>query len=406
MACIASFNIAIDPYRFFNTPDISGINKYRVNFFNLQLYTKPYAVRRKNADAIVLGSSRAGSGIATDHPGWGGLNVYNYSLAGTSPYLIWRSYQHAKANGKLKRVLISLDLYMYNIYNNSEKAAVYKDYEERLSVTPSNNKNYLYPIRWFKDTSEMLFSFNTLLDSWSSLQLQSTTENGKTRMATIFPSGFWITDTPPDMELRGKFRATETQYMTTMWFPEPSRRFALTDDTKSSKLVYLQKILADCYRENIDVTLIFIPFHARLAESMHAVGIWPFFEQWKKNVVLLNEKEAAKAGRQDYPIWDFTGYNSITTEKVPPQGDNRTRMKWHIDATHISKAAGDLLQDKIWGTGKTDVADFGRKIDSSNMDANFADINVARSKYLEMFPEDAREIAKEARKTSSKRIYP
>ncbi|HEY6131964.1 MAG TPA: hypothetical protein VIV27_08090, partial [Halioglobus sp.] len=374
MTCIAGFNIVIDPYRVFNSPDIAGINKFKVSFFLHQLQTKPYAVRRMKADAVVIGSSRAGAGIATDHPGWGNLKVYNYGLGGSSPYLNWRNYQHAKANGNLKKVLITLDLYMFNIYHNPENAQVYRDYEERLSVTPSNQTNYYYPVRWFKDTADMLFLLDTLLDSWSTVQLQPRTESGESLMATIFPSGFWISGIPPKMMQRGLFRAMENQYMTEMWFPPPSRKFALVDNEKKSKLEYLHKILKDCYQENIDVTLVFFPFHARLAESMHAVGIWPFFEKWKKDVVLLNEKEAAKAGQPAYPVWDFTGYNSITTESVPLPGDRHTRMKWHTDSTHISKAAGDLLQDRIWGTTETQgFMDFGRKVNSSNVDAHNAD---------------------------------
>ena len=64
---------------------------------------------------------------------------------------------------------------------------------------------------------------------------------------------------------------------------------------KDSKLGYLQRILEDCYRENTDVTLVFTPFHARLVESLRVVGLWPLFEQWKRDIVLLNEKEAENA---------------------------------------------------------------------------------------------------------------
>ena len=144
MACIAGFSILIDPYRFFDTPEISGVNKRKPHFFYTQLLTKPYAIRRESHDAIILGSSRAGSGFATDHPGWDGFEVYNYALAGTSPYLNWRSYQHAKANGSLKRVLITLDFYMYNIHGEPKVTPAYQEYEERLSVTSSNRRNILF----------------------------------------------------------------------------------------------------------------------------------------------------------------------------------------------------------------------------------------------------------------------
>lgn len=407
IAFIASVNFIIDPYRFFNSTDIAGVNKNRVHFFYHQLQTKPYALRRAAAEAVVLGTSRAGAGIATDHPGWGDLDVYNYGLAGSSSYLNWRNYQHAKASGNLKRVLITLDMYMFNIHHNPETARVYLDYEQRLAVTPSNRENYLYPVRWLKDTADMLLPLDTLLDSLSTVWSQSKVESDQSRMATIFPSGWWISDVPPNMAQRNLFRAMERQYMTEMWFPPPSRAFAFVDEKRKSKFEYLRRILEDAYREDIEVTLVFFPFHARLAESMRAVGLWPFFEKWKKDVVLLNEDEAKRAGQPAYPVWDFTGYNKITTEVVPSPRDRRSRMRWHTDATHVTRLAGDLLQDKIWGVAATtEFSDFGRKVNSSNVDANNAEINAARTKYVKMFPDDVREIVNEARKSDVNRVHP
>ena len=95
---------------------------------------------------------------------------------------------------------------------------------------------------------------------------------------------------PPSMSQRYLFRLIEKQYMTEMWFPLPAKKFALVDQNEESSLIYLERILSDSYRDGIDVTLVFTPFHARLAESLRAVGLWDLFELRKREVILLNEE--------------------------------------------------------------------------------------------------------------------
>ncbi len=400
MGVVACVNAIIDPYRLFNTPDLTGVNKYRSKFFFHQLQSKPYAARHRHADAIILGVSRAGSGFATDHPGWKGYNVYNFAVGGSSAYIHWRNYQHAKANGHIKRVLITLDFFSYNALYHSADLPEWREYDERLTVTSANRRNLRFPERWFKDHTQALLSFETLRDSWQTYQDQAEIEMGKSRRATLTASGFWINDLPPSMSQRFAFRMIEKQYMSEMWFPQPTRKFALVDENNASNLVYLKKILSDCYRAGTDVTMVFNPFHARLAESLRATGLWDLFELWKREVVLLNESEAENQGKPSFPVWDFTGYNSVTTEAVPPASDVQARMRWHIDASHISKAAGDLVQDVIWGTGDG-VVDFGQQVNSGNMEQYIQATRVARKKYAQMFPGDVAEVTKTSRQTAA-----
>lgn len=401
---IAGFNAVIDPYRFFNTPTIRGINEYKIHFLLHQFLAKPYTVEVKKPDGIILGSSRAGSSLVVEHPGWDGFNAYNFAIAGVDPYFLWRGFQHAKANGKLKRVLLTLDFYMFNVYYVPWSPEARQEYDERLSVTSSNRWNYRSALRWFKDMSVSLLSFDTLYDSWKTWRGQPAADDTKTRLNTLYESGFWVAHLGINMQQRQQFHAIEKQYMGGTWFPEPRHKFATSDSSNPSRLEYVQKLLAECYRDGIDVTIVFTPFHARLAEAMHAVGIWTLFEQWKKDVIGLNEQEAVKNGRPAFPVWDFTGYNSITTEVVPRLGDRGAEMQWHIDAMHISKAAGDLMQDKIWGRETTAAPDFGRKVTSSNIDSVIKESSEARTRYVEAFPADVQEITNMATRTRSQRI--
>ena len=399
---VSAFNYIVDPYRFFNSPDRPGINEYRQRFFLGQYVSKPYALAEQAPDSVILGVSRAGSSLATDHPGWKGAHVYNYAMAGSTAYLLWRNYQHVKASGDLKNVLLTLDFYMFNVHKEQRPTDGYvATYEERLAVTPEFKKNRGYPIRLFQDTLTSLISFEMLYESWNTVLAQSKISKGELYKSTLTSSGFWTIDPPPNQTQRWLFRHVEKQYMTITWFPQPDKKFALFREDGSSNLVYLQRILADAYRDGINVKIAFMPFHARLAEAMRAVNLWDDFETWKRDVVQLIEDEAVRAGRSAYPIWDFTGYNTINTEPVLSAKDKTTRMRWHLDFTHVTRATGDLMQNIVLGTDGERYDDFGQKVNSGNIDSYIERTRQDRERYIENHPKDLQEVLEKAKETSS-----
>lgn len=401
-SCIAVFNYIVDPYRFYNSPDLPGINEFRQRFFYGQYISKPYALRERAPEAVILGVSRAGSSLATDHPGWEDTNIYNYAMAGSTAYLLWRNYQHAKASGDLKKVLLMLDFYMFNIYQEKHVATSYiQGYEERLSVTPDYRKNLGYPIRLFKDLLTTLISFEISFESWKTIVAQSRIADKTLYKATLTPTGFWINDPTPEKTQRWMFHHVEKQYMTITWYPLPEKKFSLRREDGTSNMIYLRNILADAHRDGVDLRVGFMPFHARLGEALHAVGLWDDFEQWKTDVVRVVEEEAAKAGKAPFPLWDFTGYNSITTERVPLNEDITTRMKWHLDPTHVSRATGDLIQNIMLETDGARFEDFGQRVTSGNIQSYIERTRADRTRYVEEHPEDVQEVIKRAAKTAS-----
>ncbi|MFK8048155.1 MAG: hypothetical protein AB8B81_06970, partial [Halioglobus sp.] len=323
-------------------------------------------------------------------------------MAGSTAYLLWRNYQHAKASGAPKKILLMLDFYMFNVHMVQRPTSGHiSRYEERLAVTPEFENNRGYPIRFFKDTLTSLISFEMLYESWNTVLAQGKIAREELYKSTLTPSGFWINDPQPRKSQRGVFRQIEKQYMTITWYPNPAKKFAMQREDGSSNLVYLQRIIADAHRSGIEVTLGFMPFHARLAESMRAVDIWDDFELWKKDVVQLIEDEAAKLGEPPYPIWDFTGYNSITTESVPSSKDKTTRMKWHLDPSHVSRATGDLMQNVLLGTGGERYEDFGQRVTSKNIDSYIERSRKDRERYIQQNPKDLKEVLAKSEQTRS-----
>ena len=54
----------------------------------------------------------------------------------------------------------------------------------------------------------------------------------------------------------------------------------------------------------------------------------------KQELVRINQSESDKARKSAYPLLDFSGYNSITTETVPTL-DSYSPMQWY-SSCHIT----------------------------------------------------------------------
>jgi len=96
------------------------------------------------------------------------------------------------------------------------------------------------------------------------------------------------------------------------------------------------------------------------------------FEDWKRKI-------AAIAYENNYILWDFSGYNTITTEPV------KTPMKFYWDSSHVKENVGDYILNRL--LNKSDdqniPKDFGTKINPSNIDQHLAIVKQKRKQYLD-----------------------
>ncbi|NET72339.1 MAG: hypothetical protein F6K62_15805, partial [Sphaerospermopsis sp. SIO1G2] len=89
------------------------------------------------------------------------------------------------------------------------------------------------------------------------------------------------------------------------------------------------------------------------------------FENWKKKLVELT------------PVWDFSGYNSITTEKLQDVMEN------YADSSHYTKPVGDLVLNRILGYQADQVpTDFGVLLTPENIESHLAKIRADREKWV------------------------
>jgi hypothetical protein len=382
---VGAVNVAVDPYAIFGTPLRQGWNQVKPEAGLWPAIHKPFSLWKQNADVLFLGSSRSAVGLNPQHPALNGLRAYNLALNGSNIQQIKAVFDHALLVHKPRRVIIGLDFFAFNQYHAG-----------RTDFDPSLLASGTYADRWLSELKKLGFAlgWQTLMSSMKTIQSQ-----GKVEMPA------WATDAlgqtqPTYMEAliasrggqRKAFLANEQSYVGGMYLPSPRRVYDLALQSDKSPMAELRHIVRASRAHGVELQLFISPVHARQLEVAWGLGLWSTAEEWKRALVRMLEEEARETAKQPFPLWDFSGYNSITTESVPPLEDSTARMKWYWESSHYRSETGDLVLNRIFGVGANPYADFGVMINHANLESYLAHVRTTRQTYVDKEVNDAAEI--------------
>ncbi len=123
---------------------------------------------------------------------------------------------------------------------------------------------------------------------------------------------------------------------------------------------------------DLDLRLFINPVHARLILAVREGGLWPQYEEWKRALVQAVAEEAVASGKPPFQLWDFSGFNSVTSEHIPDRGDFKTIMRGYWESSHYKSETGDLLLSKMLGNseaGNSVPSDFGQLLTPENIES-------------------------------------
>ena len=131
-------------------------------------------------------------------------------------------------------------------------------------------------------------------------------------------------------------------------------------------------MLPRAYAEGTDLRLYMTPLHAAVRKLVGAIGLDQRYEFWLKEIVRINEEEAARAKRPAFALWDFSAPSTIASEPIGrgcranamvfgsvalPPGGRRSRPRPKSPATTSPRHLPD---------------DFGVQLTGKNIDAHLA----------------------------------
>lgn len=343
LCLLAAFNIAVDPYKYMNTPLSEGFNARKTTIFYQLHITKSYAFRRSRTSNLLLGTSRAGRSIDTEHPSLADDNFYNFATPGSLPRLDYLKLQAAIDRGGIEQAIFFIDFFPFNT-----RAALPPGLTDAFEARLSKPTGARAMLQGLADFSAYFWSYQSLEDSVRTLQQQRAAQAGEINYTTLFDDGRWKLNFSTDRDVLKAFQGLERSYLRGSWFPYDDPTFSLREDDHADNTSFtdLSRLLQLAHANDVELKLVMLPVHARLLENLERAGLWQHFEYWKRRVVQINETVAGKANQSPFVIWDFNGYNAFSTEPVSTE-TTYTDLKWMHDSGHLTRAAGDRILEIV-----------------------------------------------------------
>lgn len=305
-----------------------------------------------------MGSSRVHDGMNPQHfllqdPAY--MPVYNLGIDMDRIHESLQYLKHSLIHSEVKRVILGLDFFMFNA-----EQKVNFNFDRSLVGRKITIADYV---------STSLLSRDALKDSIRTYKVSHSQPDREEFLGNGYRPGNYVF-----YKLK-KYPAIHyyTNYIFLSSQPSKTKYYAAMS-TDEGVFADFEEILRICKSKNIDLKLYISPAHANLdGEGIAATGKWEMMVEWKRKVVMT-------ADRYGVPLWDFSGYNSVTTEPV------KTPMKYYWDSSHFTEFTSDLILRRIFSLSNSSgeiPSDFGIHVTSSNIESHLEWIRQSRQNYIE-----------------------
>ena len=392
-------NLALDPFALGHAPAEAEMHAARDSGRDA-FWRKALAVSTARPATLILGTSRANTGLDAASPAWetaatsalgtaakpapgtaatsasgtAAKPAFNLALPGANVEQIRDLLVHARNAGPLRQVVVGLDLEAF--------------------LGPGRSDFDLALLAGNRDSAPDWMNRLRLHLSWRALAASAERLGGAHDGAAQAASA---------EGQRRAFQVTEFRNMhaqLALLFPRwpPGTQWDSTPRRAASMRAF-RELLAYARSNRIDLRLFISPVHARYLELYREVGWWPAFEAWKRALVQAVADEAAGSAGDAFPLWDFSGYNRITAEPLPSGSDLGTTMRWYLESSHYSRAHGEMILRRVLEPPADSPAEraadpdaHGTRLELRNIEPQLRRIRNDAERYRAAFPTDAAEV--------------
>lgn len=358
---IGAFNVLVDPFSVYQTPLIPKINMCKIDLGMQERLYKATQIARQKPQVILLGSSRVMVGLNPDeiesvlH-----LPTYNGAFSGANMEEIYHYFEHALYHQPdLKAVVIGLDLFGFR------QESPYRGFPMSRLKTST--------IEWNNRLS-CLFNKASLVSSCRTLHENFFGDP----MITYLHHG----QQNPEISDRQRAKRTIEDEWKLLKQMVSSRDFYDGFRLSLEKIEYFKKIVDICREKGIELRAFFCPTKAVYWEALYLQGLWPELESLKRHLC------------QIYPIWDFSGFNCVTTQALESQDE-----PFYFECSHFRpQVIGKAIIAKLFDLQpSTELAGFGLLLKPDTVEMCLNQINQDRLNWQE----ERSDLVKEVRHTLS-----
>ena len=342
LGAIALFDAFFDPFSVFGAPLIAGVND--VKSPGPDRFFKPLQMSARQPHTVFIGSSRVMMGL--DPKDWPG-KTYNLGVPAATVSETIALARHALADAPVERLIIGIE---------------YDSFDGRLDYYPSFRLAILGRDAVWRGLPDMLISELAVTRSRNTYLFSH-----RHVPPPYLASGLRLI---PDKPTEG----TPDNRML-----QDARDYTRVDAEMTGvdrSLARFADFVASVPSQ-VAVTVFVTPGHAALLEVLEREGLRPAYETWLKRIVEI-------CAARGVPLWDFGGYNWITTFPMEMATD------LYYDGSHFRPAVGGLVLKAI-RTGDT-IADFGAQLTPETLPGYLAEQRRARAKWYGQEPGDLRAI--------------
>ena len=357
----SAINFLVDPYGLFRIVEIKGFNQQKEGIRSKIRFVKSLELPLRKPGTVLIGSSRVHDGMNPDHPLLQEYGpVYNMGIDMLRICEATEYLKHCVINTDVRRVIFGIDFFMFNAAERVNPSFDHKVVGRKINI-----------IDYFKAP---LITSDALTGSWNTIKTSNNYEERNEFLANGFRPGNYVFYKVKDY--RKLHCYTNWIFLSHDPLTSPYYGIYKTDD---ETFRHFEEFVRICRSKNIDLKIFISPAHANLdGEAIRVAGLWNYFEEWKRKVTRI-------CSQNGVTLWDFSGYNSITTETVI------TPMKYYWDSSHYTEKTSDLILKRIFNKSsgnKNILYDFGVELTPQNIEKHLEDTRSARELYVKTHKEE------------------
>lgn len=355
IASVATLNYVVDPY-LTHQWDSPAVQRLRPPRERLSVWSKTYAVARYRPTVVYLGNSRTEVGVPAPLPAFQGRTVFNGALSGASAGDVMAMARHVLQVSEPETVVWGVDAPSFSLVVGTH------DFDRELVATGNN-----------------YFLRRALLNVKRALTVDMT------RDSVLLLAGRFGAVCRSSLALYGQHDEQCLANRIGGWGGTSSAvaprvaEYVRGAGPSGDAMAEFVGVLGSMCQRSIRVRLYINPTHAMTQDVLFWSGKWIGMEQWQRT--MAEQVSAARKAGCDAKLFDFSGFNSVTTEAIP-QVSEQTQMRYYWEPSHYRANVGRMVVQRMFG-GAQDVApdDFGVELKPPMMNRHLAAMREARDRY-------------------------
>lgn len=348
---VATLNYQVDPYLIhqWDSPQLQRLLPGREK---LSPWGKTYALARFRPQVLYAGNSRTELGLPAQTAVFGDRRVFNAALSGASLGDAAAMVRHASAVTKLETVVWGIDAPSFSMEVGNT------DFDRELVAVDG-----FYLLRRGLINLKRALSVDMTLDSIS--VLRGTFGRVCLSSLALFGQrdGRCVRDRIDSLGGSGAAMLPRV------------RDFSRGSGPTADAMQELSLSTAELCRGGTVLRLYINPTHAMTSDVLYWAGKWQAMEAWQGQLAALAEQHRQHGC--DVRVFDFSGFNQVTTE-TPPQLSGCQDMLNYWEASHYREQVGRMILDHMFGRGE---AAFGVELTPASLPQHQAEQRAARDRY-------------------------